>query len=803
MSIRTNLRIYLTMLMFLAVMVSPAIGKIIYVDVNAGGDNNGSSWYDAYKHLQDALMAGGQGDKIYVAEGVYRPDRDSSNPEGSGERKATFQLKSEVGIYGGFLAWGCAWEQRNPSRHKTVLSGDLKGNDAHHSKWNKPKDNCHHVVTGSGADVTAILDGFTIAGGLADDAGLTRRGGGMYNVDGGATVVNCIFTKNNADGTGTGGGMYNGDGSKVTLIGCVFKDNGAHEGSAMFNRKSTVRLSDCIFEDHYAKAGGAMENVSSVVTLTGCRFIKNKASVCGGAIFGGELTLRDCVFIGNSADSGGAIESRVTAENCRFTGNSTSGSGGAIRGGGKLSNCIFTVNSAGEGGAIEICGFSTLKNCIFVGNSAECGGAIHNWRGEMILTNCTLSGNWTAGEGGGIHSKEAVAATNCIFWGNRDNGGEDESAQIHNCDKKPMVDYCCIQGLTGQWGGIGNIKDDPLFVDAAKGDYHLLADSPCIDAGCSVDTMEDLDGKHRPWGSDYDIGSYEWAQSASNHNPIPIVVPYPDEMKYWGNRHPDLNAPPLDTAIVRSDNDFAYQQPYEDANSRTVQFPEAVRKKICKMNLEEFLSTGHEGPTKYSDLFGPVFRLQVPSPEHLHLYVCKMQRPHVFKVVLIVHDTQTNRIATEPNVSWHRWGLGRPFVYFDDLDQDGRSEVVVQGKCHYGTSAGSTFYQYFHIAEDLSFALVAVRETHVPCSITRLGRRSILRDFEAIEPNRIALVVNAVDTEGKFPTKEFGWVLFECAGPGEPFVAQERHVLDNRGSTYIDDLFTFAEGFEAFNWQAN
>ena len=74
-----------------------------------------------------------------------------------------------------------------------------------------------------------------------------------------------------------------------------------------------------------------------------------------------------------------------------------------------------------------------------------------------------------------------------------------------------VVNYCCIQGLTGALGGIGNIGDDPCFADANNDDYHLRSQagrwtsassvepdpnegrwtrdevtSPCIDAGDPV-----------------------------------------------------------------------------------------------------------------------------------------------------------------------------------------------------------------------------------------------------------------------------------------------------------------------------
>ena len=63
--------------------------------------------------------------------------------------------------------------------------------------------------------------------------------------------------------------------------------------------------------------------------------------------------------------------------------------------------------------------------------------------------------------------------------------------------------------------GTGAIKSDPLFIDAASGNYRLLANSPGIDSGVSVPApATDIAGSSRPQGNGIDIGAYEMSAAA-------------------------------------------------------------------------------------------------------------------------------------------------------------------------------------------------------------------------------------------------------------------------------------------------
>lgn len=59
------------------------------------------------------------------------------------------------------------------------------------------------------------------------------------------------------------------------------------------------------------------------------------------------------------------------------------------------------------------------------------------------------------------------------------------------------------------------LTSDPKLVDVGKGDYHLAAESPAIDAAASLGHTADFDGNSVPYGSAPDIGAFEHAPASS------------------------------------------------------------------------------------------------------------------------------------------------------------------------------------------------------------------------------------------------------------------------------------------------
>src|SRR5690606_30759898 len=97
---------------------------------------------------------------------------------------------SGVSLYGGFDGTEEERDERDWVANLSVLSGDI-------GVPGDSTDNAYHVVTASGVDRTAVLDGFTVERGRARGGDPPHdRGAGLLAIEGSPTIRNGRFFRN-------------------------------------------------------------------------------------------------------------------------------------------------------------------------------------------------------------------------------------------------------------------------------------------------------------------------------------------------------------------------------------------------------------------------------------------------------------------------------------------------------------------------------------------------------------------------------------------------------------------------------
>jgi len=476
-------------LLFLPYACGMATSKIIYVDINAVGHNDGSSWTDAYNCLQDALAAAelsGEPVEIRLAGGIYKPDR--GRLVKVGDRLAGFELTNGVVIKGGYGGNGHADPNiRDVNLYETILSGDLEGNDrlpsfldcaatdpmVDASRWDELQDNSQNLITCHGDKATVVLDGLTICNGYPGPAMRVTSG-------------------------------------NVRIIDVVFRHNLGGAASALYCEKSCIAAVGCRFSDNCSPFSTVYLKDTEVIFL-GCAFVgnfSNEKGVSGGVgLFGdnSHVLILDSTFLGNRAfETGRPIvdmnEGYMLATNCIFAGNMAI-SGACILGSDtmlRLDNCTFHLNLGRS--IISKSYQASISSCIFL---EQMSWPIENHPGsvmEIRYSDIT----------GGSSAVLNLDPNGGLIWGEG------------NIDAEPLF------ARPGYWDYRGTPDDpyDDIWVD---GDYHLKSQagrwdpvsqawvkddvtSPCIDAG---DPTIPVVEEPFPNGGRINMGAYGGTQEAS------------------------------------------------------------------------------------------------------------------------------------------------------------------------------------------------------------------------------------------------------------------------------------------------
>lgn len=500
---------FLLFLLF-AATIAPlqAQTSLIYVNQNANGANDGSSWLDAYTHLSDALT--NPTAETWVAAGTYYPDSDSSN--------VSFDVHGTQQLYGGFAGNETMRSQRDRNQNQTILSGDIGQDDMMSPAMSDSQlvgSNSMHVISyqaTSNSDV--IIDGFVItAGQTTTEEGaaisvlLANSNQNQINL----SIRNCRFSGNLAFKGGAIAVNCATCVQNVIIEDCEFVGNaskgditGSRGGAILFFGESGTILNNQIrrseFESNESSLLGGAVYVRSVqatnqIIIDSCLFQNNRASSTlggyGGAIaetsLGGiiEGKISNSTFIGNEVESvfpgsatyeaGGAIvlygvslidKSSFDFETCQFDSNQVKKNG--------TGDCIHIVTTQQTAGSFPLTDFGlSFKSCNFNNNGSDNGKP--NYGGAISLETRFVDINLEidsssfydnqAQKGGAIYlntSRQANISLDLrqsVFVNNvaRIQGGgiyiKDNNFDGYSSITSLQMEHCRFIGNTGKLGG--------------------------------------------------------------------------------------------------------------------------------------------------------------------------------------------------------------------------------------------------------------------------------------------------------------------------------------------------------------
>ncbi|MBI1761578.1 MAG: putative Ig domain-containing protein [Acidobacteria bacterium] len=238
-------------------------------------------------------------------------------------------------------------------------------------------------------------------------------------------------------------------------------------------------------------------NAGANATLSGLAITHGRASVGGGILNNGTLTVTNSTISNNAATSSGG--GFANDNNATLT----------------VTNSTISGNTAvfGAGGIYHFSGTLILTNSTVSGNTASTsGGGIYNAFGMVTATNSTISGNSSATSGGGIYNDSGTYNLSNTIVANSASGMDcSRFGGTLNAQFSLIKDGLgCVNGTN-----LNNLTGDPRLSPLGNfggptQTHALLPGSPAINAGTNTGApATDQRGIARPQQTMVDIGAFE------------------------------------------------------------------------------------------------------------------------------------------------------------------------------------------------------------------------------------------------------------------------------------------------------
>ena len=543
---------------------SPTLTNVIISGNNASYGGGGISFDNCASVFTNILIIDNSGG---LGAGIF----------GTGAVGPTFTNTTVTGNKSGFQAGGIYVGSPLTMNNNIIwgnISGNNQGNDIYIDDVFPENLDLHYCLYGNDAnDIVDFYNQLIVTdNNLTVDPQFVNPAGGNYHLSSNSPAINkgsngYIVADDTTDVAGNQR-IYNKNGGGITDIGAyeyhpihptngiLYVDNAAStEGDGSSWEKALPSLMDALAATDTIQPHNIVEQLwvakGTYQPASGQSFAMRPDLKIYGSFKGTEATLGErrltiansSILKGNGAsvirNDRNGLNSAAVLDGFKITGGVATGINSLNYGGGvynrsvspTLSHLVITGNTATDvgGGMLNDNSASpTLSNIVFSSNTANNrgGGGIANYSGSNpVMINVTISGNQASGvtgSGGGmLNNGSAPALTNCIIWGN---SALNEGNEVSNTNSSVVLNYSLYKNGPNDLVGIGSItadhskSEDPLFADAATGDYTLQATSPGINTGDNtvlfVDDTLDLAGNPRIYdkinSAVVDMGAYEY-----------------------------------------------------------------------------------------------------------------------------------------------------------------------------------------------------------------------------------------------------------------------------------------------------